>query len=173
MADDHRPVRVAQYNLRSHIYELIDEKQTALKHFLMNEHASFRLRSHHKHHAEQVGCQSRPRSVGNGHNGAVDERFYLITVLRRHVDVVSPLLELDAQTAETLGNNAQILVRYIFYGDFAAGHRRHTDKASHLDHIRQYPVFGSVQFLDRKSTRLNSSHANISYAVFCLKKKKK
>src|SRR3712207_8626374 len=31
----------------------------------------------------------------------------------------------------------------------------------------------SAQPLDRKSTRLNSSHANISYAVFCLKKKKK
>src|SRR3712207_7836930 len=29
------------------------------------------------------------------------------------------------------------------------------------------------QVLDRKSTRLNSSHANISYAVFCLKKKNK
>src|SRR3712207_8262187 len=29
------------------------------------------------------------------------------------------------------------------------------------------------RLLDRKSTRLNSSHANISYAVFCLKKKKK
>src|SRR3712207_8944967 len=28
-----------------------------------------------------------------------------------------------------------------------------------------------VKFEDRKSTRLNSSHANISYAVFCLKKK--
>src|SRR5690349_23156452 len=28
-------------------------------------------------------------------------------------------------------------------------------------------------FLDRKSTRLNSSHVEISYAVFCLKKKKK
>src|SRR5438445_9215488 len=28
------------------------------------------------------------------------------------------------------------------------------------------------RILDRKSTRLNSSHANISYAVFCLKKKK-
>src|SRR3712207_8432056 len=28
-------------------------------------------------------------------------------------------------------------------------------------------------FADRKSTRLNSSHANISYAVFCLKKKKR
>src|SRR3712207_8441509 len=30
-----------------------------------------------------------------------------------------------------------------------------------------------VEGVDRKSTRLNSSHANISYAVFCLKKKKK
>src|SRR5947209_10861413 len=30
-----------------------------------------------------------------------------------------------------------------------------------------------AQPADRKSTRLNSSHANISYAVFCLKKKKK
>src|SRR3712207_8702116 len=29
------------------------------------------------------------------------------------------------------------------------------------------------KWADRKSTRLNSSHANISYAVFCLKKKKK
>src|SRR3712207_8717768 len=31
---------------------------------------------------------------------------------------------------------------------------------------------GALVFVDRKSTRLNSSHANISYAVFCLKKKK-
>src|SRR2546427_12817083 len=31
----------------------------------------------------------------------------------------------------------------------------------------------SVQKTDRKSTRLNSSHSQISYAVFCLKKKKK
>src|SRR5258707_11054294 len=30
----------------------------------------------------------------------------------------------------------------------------------------------SPPLIDRKSTRLNSSHANISYAVFCLKKKK-
>src|SRR3712207_7066235 len=31
---------------------------------------------------------------------------------------------------------------------------------------------GELRPLDRKSTRLNSSHANISYAVFCLKKNK-
>src|SRR3712207_7859386 len=30
--------------------------------------------------------------------------------------------------------------------------------------------FEMLEFPDRKSTRLNSSHANISYAVFCLKK---
>src|SRR3712207_8649310 len=35
-------------------------------------------------------------------------------------------------------------------------------------HLRR-PV--AVEVEDRKSTRLNSSHANISYAVFCLKKK--
>src|SRR3712207_8045658 len=43
-----------------------------------------------------------------------------------------------------------------------------TDKAAHAHYLRNYEEY----FRDRKSTRLNSSHANISYAVFCLKKKK-
>src|SRR2546427_7614309 len=34
------------------------------------------------------------------------------------------------------------------------------------------PFYERVLALDRKSTRLNSSHSQISYAVFCLKKKK-
>src|SRR5690349_22536305 len=34
-------------------------------------------------------------------------------------------------------------------------------------------AYEGLIFLDRKSTRLNSSHVEISYAVFCLKKKKK
>src|SRR3712207_8282867 len=38
---------------------------------------------------------------------------------------------------------------------------------------RPHPFGSSHQCADRKSTRLNSSHANISYAVFCFKKKKK
>src|SRR3712207_7097534 len=37
---------------------------------------------------------------------------------------------------------------------------------------RPAPSPESIKRADRKSTRLNSSHANISYAVFCLKKKK-
>src|SRR3712207_8598384 len=38
--------------------------------------------------------------------------------------------------------------------------------------IRALPAHVPRTAQDRKSTRLNSSHANISYAVFCLKKKK-
>src|SRR3712207_6951295 len=38
--------------------------------------------------------------------------------------------------------------------------------------LRNVPDIADVP-IDRKSTRLNSSHANISYAVFCLKKKQK
>src|SRR3712207_6879083 len=34
------------------------------------------------------------------------------------------------------------------------------------------PAIDGLGYVDRKSTRLNSSHANISYAVFCLKKKR-
>src|SRR3712207_8038123 len=37
---------------------------------------------------------------------------------------------------------------------------------------RMTPAGIGASIADRKSTRLNSSHANISYAVFCLKKKK-
>src|SRR3712207_7046111 len=38
--------------------------------------------------------------------------------------------------------------------------------------LRRHPVQGRLLAgVDRKSTRLNSSHANISYAVFCLKQK--
>src|SRR3712207_9449087 len=37
---------------------------------------------------------------------------------------------------------------------------------------REQPPEFFDEAVDRKSTRLNSSHANISYAVFCLKKKK-
>src|SRR5207244_13286561 len=40
-----------------------------------------------------------------------------------------------------------------------------------FDHLGDLPLVGDVDTQDRKSTRLNSSHQIISYAVFCLKKK--
>src|SRR2546430_13272076 len=46
--------------------------------------------------------------------------------------------------------------------------------AAHRDAGRFVPAqdFDAITCRDRKSTRLNSSHSQISYAVFCLKKKK-
>src|SRR3712207_8311343 len=57
----------------------------------------------------------------------------------------------------------------------------HFTRPSEIKNLGNYPVNSGQKVymvkckatLDRKSTRLNSSHANISYAVFCLKKKKK
>src|SRR5438067_9812191 len=53
---------------------------------------------------------------------------------------------------------------------------QHRDEPPHRPHGRGVRAFGSrggegIE-RDRKSTRLNSSHVSISYAVFCLKKKK-
>src|SRR3712207_7941820 len=64
----------------------------------------------------------------------------------------------------------------------AAGHGGHRARGQRVaERYRQGDVVGRIRCpvahppafsgLDRKSTRLNSSHANISYAVFCLKKK--
>src|SRR3712207_8824123 len=41
----------------------------------------------------------------------------------------------------------------------------------HVLYVEEACIVRDARRLDRKSTRLNSSHANISYAVFCLKKK--
>src|SRR3712207_8146607 len=50
---------------------------------------------------------------------------------------------------------------------------RSLDDGSVMVELDEGQVRSIAEELDRKSTRLNSSHANISYAVFCLKKKKK
>src|SRR3712207_7830821 len=67
---------------------------------------------------------------------------------------------------------SDVLARHPLDGD--AGAKRiaplATDRlALARGKVRQEVIEAAV---DRKSTRLNSSHANISYAVFCLKKKK-
>src|SRR3712207_8661859 len=50
--------------------------------------------------------------------------------------------------------------------------RTHRSGAEAARYDRRGEDRGHAEPRDRKSTRLNSSHANISYAVFCLKKKK-
>src|SRR5688572_32154740 len=73
-----------------------------------------------------------------------------------------------------------VLALLLFAGmllSVSAG-RRLAARARRSSSSGQLPAIGAVDgalfaLLDRKSTRLNSSHSQISYAVFCLKKKKK
>src|SRR2546430_13231387 len=65
------------------------------------------------------------------------------------------------------------LVQERLAGPELAEEHRHEDR---LIGVRRVAVVGDADRArrrDRKSTRLNSSHSQISYAVFCLKKKKK
>src|SRR3712207_8957207 len=65
--------------------------------------------------------------------------------------------------------------RFALNPDLVERVEGHPDTVVFLVDGTKYIVSESVDEVlveDRKSTRLNSSHANISYAVFCLKKKK-
>src|SRR3712207_7884633 len=58
-------------------------------------------------------------------------------------------------------------------GDGVAALQRLHGHVQHRHVVREEDRVEPAALQDRKSTRLNSSHANISYAVFCLKKKNK
>src|SRR3712207_8734121 len=81
------------------------------------------------------------------------------TTLFRSSEINTQLSELNRQLASSnqkLGESNRVKEEYI--GRFMSLCSLYVDK---IEYFRR----------DRKSTRLNSSHANISYAVFCLKKK--
>src|SRR3712207_8614617 len=77
------------------------------------------------------------------------------------------------------GGDADLLVHEVDAGDHLGHRMLHLDAGVHLDEVelavlvQELDRAGAGVLQDRKSTRLNSSHANISYAVFCLKKKQK
>src|SRR3712207_9474777 len=58
-------------------------------------------------------------------------------------------------------------------GQLSSYHLFHATRAELLTMVGRHREAAEANRRDRKSTRLNSSHANISYAVFCFKKKKK
>src|SRR5690606_41432769 len=80
-------------------------------------------------------------------------RSYMSRLQKDRVEAVNVLLHGDLHFRNMLVNENGIVSGIIDWGDLSIGH----------------PACD----LDRKSTRLNSSHVKISYAVFCLKKKKK
>src|SRR2546430_2932890 len=60
----------------------------------------------------------------------------------------------------------------IEHGRYAAATDDHFPKRIDQSHVERREAAYAADVKDRKSTRLNSSHSQISYAVFCLKKKK-
>src|SRR3712207_7601691 len=73
---------------------------------------------------------------------------------------------------EEIGLNFSVILRSLLRQDpdvIMIGEIRDSETA---ELAIKAALTGHLVFSDRKSTRLNSSHANISYAVFCLKKKK-
>src|SRR5947209_16075178 len=88
--------------------------------------------------------------------------FPYTTLFRSRARGVAQERRLGAERAEKQGH------RRVRFRSFRA-------KTGGFDEreIRQRVHRAAWALRDRKSTRLNSSHANISYAVFCLKKKKK
>src|SRR5207249_6266818 len=81
---------------------------------------------------------------------------------RRTVEALAPRYTVIAVDLPGFGRSAKPRARYSL-GFFANA----------LGGFHDGLGLGSVSLVDRKSTRLNSSHVSISYAVFCLKKKKK
>src|SRR5207247_10798269 len=75
----------------------------------------------------------------------------------------------------TLFRSVVALVLAVCVGPWGCALSRQRSLQPPSDEVRaQFNTIGlpAARFLDRKSTRLNSSHEWISYAVFCLKKKK-
>src|SRR3712207_7139151 len=105
--------------------------------------------------------------------------FPYTTLFRSFADKVLLLRELDhplVAVADLVGVGvvphitAQGQDAALDAPDVARPDRRYPVRLAGLEH--PVPELEAVAAGDRKSTRLNSSHANISYAVFCLKKKR-
>src|SRR5207245_4179257 len=87
----------------------------------------------------------------------------------------------QGEKAEAAGHLEDALAAYeeaahyapkeIAFAERAAGLRSKLVR-SYADEAERDAIAGRLEQADRKSTRLNSSHGSISYAVFCLKKKK-
>src|SRR2546427_4451732 len=127
------------------------------------------------------------RSAGDQRNLACQFLRYGISLLNylcSDLDLVKTARRLAAHLAHGCYPEGGINSRHS-YDEVGNNHRSGTDGGP-IDHPQQcggrldpaersrlFEKVGTREDGDRKSTRLNSSHSQISYAVFCLKKKKK
>src|SRR3712207_8108419 len=88
-------------------------------------------------------------------------------------DLVKAATNLQSHATSNVANVSQAAAVAALTGDLSAVDEMRTAfdrrRKTIVSMLREIPGVACPE--DRKSTRLNSSHANISYAVFCLKKK--
>src|SRR3712207_7007992 len=90
-----------------------------------------------------------------------------LAIMMSGIATIIFLLIVNGKVPSYLGTSAS------FVGGVFAVRAAGGDSSDVVGAILVSGVVLAIVGVDRKSTRLNSSHANISYAVFCLKKKKK
>ena len=144
-ADDRSTVWIAEDNLSTHINKFVYEEETTLEHLLVDKHRALSLRSNNQEDRQQIGCKTWPWSIGNGHNRTIDKALDAVVILLWNVDIIATLLETNTHTSELRWDDAQVVVRYIRNGKLRAVHCRHTDKATHLDHIWQHSMLRATQ----------------------------
>src|SRR5690242_15478275 len=132
--------------------------------------AAVRVFARKGYHASRVGDIAEEAGVAHGllYHYFRSKEELLETIFRETwrdvLDAVRAVEETDETARDRLGGVAKILLRaWRRDPDLVRVLVREVTRGSHLQR----------RIVDRKSTRLNSSHMSISYAVFCLKKKKK
>src|SRR5690349_12032466 len=98
--------------------------------------------------------------LGKGGMGAVYRARHILLGDRVAIKVLPPEVRTNAEWLRRFRREGQAARRF-----------RHPNAVTVYD--LRTAADGTIYMVDRKSTRLNSSHVEISYAVFCLKKKKK
>src|SRR5690554_7708743 len=97
-------------------------------------------------------------------NGDVKSYYSEMTdVIRDYIEEVFEIPAKESTTSE--------LIQHLLITIKTKKIKLHKETVNDLKRVLQ--TADLVKFADRKSTRLNSSHVRISYAVFCLKKKNK
>src|SRR5438445_13120708 len=125
------------------------------------------------------------RGIESGDVFAIALRVAVKEMVRQEIDVFAAVAQRRQVNLNGVQTEEQVLAKAAGSGfridvrvgccqnphvHAASGRGANTLKISGFQDAQQLCL--QIQRKDRKSTRLNSSHANISYAVFCLKKKK-
>src|SRR5690606_5559399 len=107
--------------------------------------------------------------LNSGDLSAIKAKRYELAQQQR--DIRAELDKLDAYIDSHENTDRPVLVTAEVVGDTIFNH--FVEVQGNVDTDQNVVLNGEFSGVDRKSTRLNSSHVKISYAVFCLKKKKR